>query len=136
VYVHYTQPDEPAVETVPKPLHERHDHSFVIDLSADEEDDELPVKKEDKNENHDIAPTNEVTSNDLQPQPIPGHPTKLMTEFGAMIGEVVNEYGVDALRLPEVKRLKSRMAEAAKLDSREMLCHYYGLLNATLLSCD
>lgn len=61
-------------------------------------------------------------------------PADLMKEFGGMMASAAAYFGIEALSLPEPKRLKARMAEAAKVGSKEMLCHYFGLFNATLLS--
>ncbi|THX79021.1 hypothetical protein D6D05_05114 [Aureobasidium pullulans] len=105
---------------------------IVIDLTPDDEEDELPLKKE---ERFDSPPelTVEPMKNQINSEDADNYmPTAIMKEFGRMMANMARDFGIDALSQPEARRLRSRMGEAAKLGNKEMLYHYFGLLSAAV----
>lgn len=108
------------------------ERGIVIDLTSDDEEDELPLKKE---ERFDSPPelTVEPMENRINSEDADSYmPTAIMKEFGRMMANMARDFGIDALSQPEARRLRSRMGEAAKLGNKEMLYHYFGLLSAAV----
>lgn len=116
------------------------DRNLVIDLTMDETNDMTLCKQEpDVQVKRDGSYVEgDVTQPDEPREKQPGlpnpRPSNTMNDFGAMLANVVDEFGIEALSLPEVKALRTDMAQAATSGNREMLCQIFGTLNALLLS--